>query len=38
MTREEKIERIIEIFIQLGFVVSEEDTPQNQELRQVQTQ
>jgi hypothetical protein len=32
MTREEKIERIIEIFIQLGFV-SEEDTPQNPELR-----
>ena len=38
MTREEKIERIIEIFIQLGFVVSEEDTLQNQELRQVQNQ
>ena len=38
MTREEKIERIIEILIQLGFVVSEEDVPQSQELRPVPNQ
>lgn len=38
MTREEKIDRIIDCLVQLGLVVLIEDTPHNEEVRQVHSQ
>lgn len=38
MTREEKINLIIDRLVQLGIVVLIEDNPHNEEVRQVQNQ